>query len=182
MSPRANLEHDRLTEGLESPKNCIFMGTVNSPRPVHQPGRGANKGRRRTQMSSMLWATVTPWSRRDAGRGRRTKVAELGSFLTFPALRWLAHPATRNLVHVPTSPLPSGESDAPGLAACRLTVIMSFSTQSGATLWRWVRCSWRWILLLSMSWHRGQRSMGCTECCVMACTRSRLTSALLYLQ
>lgn len=63
-----------------------------------------------------------------------------------------------------------------------VTVMMSFSTQSGATLCRWVRCSWRWILLLSMSWQRGQRSMGCTECCVMACTRSRLTSALLYLQ
>lgn len=182
MSLGANPEHDRFTKGLESPKNSNLMGTVNSPRPVRQPGRGADKGRRRTQTSSVFRATVTPWSRRAAGRGRRTQVAELGSFLTFPTLCWLAHPATRNLVHVPTSPLPSGESDAPGLTACRLTVIMSFSTQSGATLWRWVRCSWRWILLLSMSWHRGQRSMGCTECCVMACTRSRLTSALLYLQ
>lgn len=150
--------------------------------PLPQTRSGDNEGEQRPQTQSVLCATVTPRSCQVEGRYRRTKVAELGSFLTFPTLHWLSHPTTQILSMFLYHLWPLGESDARGRAAGRLTVIMSFSTQSGATLWRCVRCSWRWILLLSMSWHRGQRSMGCTECCVMACTRSRLTSALLYLQ
>lgn len=63
-----------------------------------------------------------------------------------------------------------------------LTVAISLSTQSGATLWRCVRWNCRWILLLSMSWHNGQRNMGWTECCVITCILRRFRSVLVNLQ
>lgn len=65
------------------------------------------------------------------------------------------------------------------LAFSILTVISSFSTQSGDTLCKWVRCSWRCILLLRTSWQRGQQMTGCTECCDRTCIWIRLWSLLL---
>ena len=60
-----------------------------------------------------------------------------------------------------------------------LTVISSFSTQSGDTLCKCVRWSWRCILLLRTSWQRGQQMTGCTECCDRTCIWIRLWSLLL---
>lgn len=143
--------------------------------PPHPGGEDDKERLRNTQIQ-----LFGMWSCQVYDRDSRKKVTGLGPFLTFPGLHWLSCPCSC-IASDPGVRRAMGGRGATGLLLA-LTVMMSFSTQSGATLCRWVRCSCRWILLLSMSWHKGQRSMGCTECCVMACTRSRLTSALLYLQ
>lgn len=60
-----------------------------------------------------------------------------------------------------------------------LTVMSSFSTQSGDTLCKWVKWSWRCILLLRTSWQRGQQITGCIECCDRTCIWIRFGSLLL---